>query len=82
MKWNYRVCKRGKSPVPAYYIHEVYYDDDGNVQLYSADPVTPFGDLPDELYEDLALMWRAFDEIPIDLDEVDKIMKMKREMNK
>lgn len=31
MSWNYRVFRYDEDP-PAYGIHEVYYDDDGNVE--------------------------------------------------
>jgi len=72
MSWNYRVCYRPSCEVPSYYIHEVYYDDKGRIKFYSSSPITPFGDDTDELYEDMALMWKAFDKEVLDLDRLDR----------
>jgi hypothetical protein len=53
-------------------IHEVYYDDEGRIKFYTEKSVAAFGDDKEELYEDFAKMWKAFDEEPLDLDRVDK----------
>jgi len=62
-----------------YQIHEVYYDDKGNVKFYSTNPVTAFGDIADELYEDMCNMMRAFDEEPLNLDHVDYLLTRKEQ---
>lgn len=76
MRWNYRVCYRPSSEVPSYYIHEVYYDDKGRIKHYSSKPIVPFGDDCDELYEDIANMWKAFDKETLDLDRVDRKLEI------
>jgi len=50
----------------------VYYDDEGRIKFYTEKSVAAFGDDKEELYEDFAKMWKAFDEEPLDLDRVDK----------
>lgn len=72
MSWNYRVCFRPSIPGGGHQIHEVYYDDEGRIKFYTERPVSAFGDDKEELYEDFAKMWKAFDEEPLDLDRVDK----------
>jgi hypothetical protein len=72
MTWNYRVCHRPSVAGGGHNIHEVYYDDKGRVKFYSERPVSAFGDDVQELYEDFANMWKAFDDEPLDLDRVDK----------
>ena len=72
MSWNYRVCFRPSVAGGGHQIHEVYYDDKGRIEFYSQRPVSSFGDDTDELYEDFANMWKAFDKEPLDLDRVDK----------
>lgn len=72
MSWNYRVCYRPSVAGGGHNIHEVYYDDKGRVKMYSKHPISAFGDDVDELYEDFAAMWKAFDEEPLDLDRLDK----------
>lgn len=82
MSWNYRVAHRPKTdPLRGYQIHEIYYDEEGNVDLYSQHPVTPFGDIPDEVYEDMCNMMKAFDEEPLNLDYIDYLRSRKDEMN-
>lgn len=72
MSWNYRVCHRPSVPGGGHQIHEVYYDDRGRIKFYSNNPISAFGDDKDELYEDFANMWKAFDEDVIDLDRLDR----------
>ena len=77
MTWNYRVCHRPSVTGGGFQIHEVYYDEDMRIQLYSERPVTAFGEIPDELYEDMCKMMDAFDKEPINLDHLDRVMKRK-----
>jgi hypothetical protein len=53
----------------------VYYDDLGNVKLYSKEPIAAYGDITDELYRDMCAMMDAFDKDPIDLDAMDLLME-------
>ncbi len=71
MKRNYRLCYR-PSRAPTLQIHEVFYDEADRIVLYEQEPAAAFGDDKDELYENFAEMWKAFDEEPIDLDRADK----------
>jgi hypothetical protein len=49
MTWNYRVMKRAEH----YAIYEVFYNEDGTIKGYSAEPVHPRGETPDELAEEV-----------------------------
>ncbi len=83
MSWNYRLCHRPSIPGGGYNIHEVYYDDQGYIELYTDRPVSPHGDIPDETYEDICNMIKAFDEEPLNLDYIDRILRnQKPEKNK
>jgi len=75
MTWNYRICHRPSVAGSGYCIHEVYYDSKGRIEMITERPMTPNGDVPDDLYEDMALMWKAFDDEPINLDYMDKLLK-------
>lgn len=45
MTWNHRVIKRVYDHGEIYYnIHEVYYDDDGNIVSWTVDPTAPTGE--------------------------------------
>jgi hypothetical protein len=78
MIWNYRITHRPKSaPLEGYQIREVYYDDEGRVKFYTKEPVTAFGDLPDELYENFCDMMKAFDSEAINLDHQDYLLRQK-----
>ena len=79
MTWNYRVCHRPTVPGGGYSIHEVYYDDEGRISMYSKNPITPFGDLPEELEMDMGQMIDAFNQEPElewGLNYVDHLIKV------
>lgn len=75
VNWNYRICYRPSSGVPSMQLHEVYYDEDGEVKFYSERPMSPFGDDEVELHRDLIHMMNAFDHEPINLDEMDILLQ-------
>lgn len=78
MTWNYRITHRPKTaPLEGYQIREVYYDEKGRVKFYTQNPVTAFGDIPEELYEDFCAMMKAFDEEAINLDHQDYLFRKK-----
>ena len=79
---NYRVTFRIKSPVPSYEIREVFYDNHYEVIGYEQSPAVAFGDITEELYENFCDMMKAFDEVPINLDHVDYLMKVKEDERK
>ena len=76
---EYRLVHRPKSePLLGYWISEVWYDEEGRVVLYG-DAATPEGDIPDEAYENICNMMKAFDNEPLNLDYVDYLLKVKWE---
>lgn len=78
MTWNYRICHRPSVTGGGFSIHEVYYDSEGRIKMYTERPVPPFGDIPDELYEDMCMMMDAFDKEPLNLDHIDRILRTKK----
>lgn len=80
MSWNYRICHRPSVPGGGYQIHEVYYDDDRRVTMYTERPVSAHGDIVDELYENMCMMMDAFDKEPLNLDYIDKLLRTKKDV--
>ena len=64
MSWNYRVMKHTiAAPSNSndwFGIHEVYYDEDGAITMYSSDPMSPMGETEEELKSDIDKMMDAF----------------------
>lgn len=74
MTWNHRVIRYETrnlfgDPDVGYAIHEVFYDNDGNVRGMTSDPVKPWGDTKDELRLELMRMLEALNKPDLDLDE-------------
>ena len=52
--WNYRVvekdstnkvdCSEIEYDTTSYEVHEVYYDEDGSITMWSAEPIAPYGE--------------------------------------
>ena len=82
MSWNYRVCHRPSVVGGGFQIHEVYYEEDGSIKFYSANPISAQGDISEELYEDMCKMMDAFDKDPINLDHQDYLFKQKEKVKK
>lgn len=81
MNRKYRVCHRPSSAVPSYYIHEVFFDEEGRIIFYTQQPIIPFGDVSEELYEEMCGMMDAFNDEPLNLDHVDYLIQVKRNVN-
>ena len=61
MTWNYRVIRReNENGDRTYQIHEVYYDEAGRIELWTADAVEPSGESLAELREDCLYFLQAF----------------------
>lgn len=62
MTWNYRVIRRHHAETDSvtYYVHEVYYGEDGSIEKWTEEPVEPLGESPEELREDIRYFLRAF----------------------
>ena len=74
MSWNYRVIKRVYKGEPSFQIHEVYYNDEGDRDGWSADPMAPCGQTAKELTEDLMLMRMALKK-PVLVEDGDKLQE-------
>lgn len=68
--WNYRVvekdvtykidCSEMEYENVSYSIHEVYYDEDGNITMWSAESISPYGEVcVKDLEHDLKFMLEA-----------------------
>ena len=64
--------------MPTHQIHEVFYDNHYDVIGYEKSPAVAFGDITEELYENFCEMMKAFDEVPLNLDHVDYLLKVKK----
>ena len=53
--WNHRVIRtrHAKTETVAYYIHEVYYQEDGSIAGWTERPVTPVGETVQELRKEI-----------------------------
>ena len=61
--WNYRLIgKKTSSPdeLICWGIHEVYYDDDHNIEHWTEDPMDVFGLSPEEARSTYDMMAEAF----------------------
>ena len=74
MTWNYRVVRKtetGYDNLGEYYgIHEVYYDDDGNPEMVTVEPVAIVGDTLLELQWEYAHYLRALLKPVLDYDDI------------
>jgi len=60
--WNHRIIHKHHEQTDehTYHVHEVYYDDSGNIDKWTISPVTPMGETPYELREDIRYFIKAF----------------------
>lgn len=71
--WNYRVVERDFDGEKALTIHECFYDPQGAVTAWSANPIAPQGeDDVTSLRADLDLMLKALDLPVLQYDELPK----------
>jgi len=54
--WNYRVIKHDEAENPYFAMHEVYYDEIGDIEGWTIESVNPEGDTSEELSQDLDFM--------------------------
>lgn len=67
--WNYRVVKRTyPDNSTGFCIHEVYYDNDGEIEFWSTNPTSAFGETDQDLIDDLRLMSEALGLPVLDYD--------------
>lgn len=78
MTWDYRVIKYNTNGNVYYKIHEVYYNEKGEIELYTEEPIEPHGDTLEELIKDIEFMAEATKKPVISKKELDeKITKNK-----
>ncbi len=58
--WNYRVVVMPHREMPAFYIREVHYDDDGKIDSWNESHTSPLGSSTKELKGDLEYINLAF----------------------
>ena len=56
MFWNYRIIKHDKKKPVFFAVHEVFYNDKGNVENWTADPIDISGETKKELIAVLGRM--------------------------
>ncbi|MBI5181481.1 MAG: hypothetical protein HZA06_01050 [Nitrospirae bacterium] len=66
MIWNYRVIEHDRF----FAIHEVYYNDKGDITAISEDPMHPQGEALEELKNDMEYFLQAFNRPVLKKDEV------------
>jgi hypothetical protein len=76
MTWNHRVIKYQTrnlfgDPDVGYAIHEVFYNNNGEVQGMTAEAVRPWGDTKDELRLELMRMLEALNKPDLDYHDED-----------
>lgn len=69
--WNYRVIRKRHldSNNVSYQVHEVYYDDEGNVESWTENPVEPYGETAEALREEIRYFLQAFRRPILELKE-------------
>jgi hypothetical protein len=74
--WNYRVISKTvihpDGVAEEYGIHSVFYNDDGEPEVISVEPMVPYGDTYYELKADLELMSKAFRQPPMKYEDFGK----------
>ncbi|MBM4055739.1 MAG: hypothetical protein FJ264_13975 [Planctomycetes bacterium] len=66
MTWNYRVI----ADKEVFRIHEVYYNDAGDITAISEDPIVPEGETLEELKGDLEYYFAALKSPVLKKDEI------------
>jgi hypothetical protein len=65
MSWNHRVVRHTEGKEKWYAIHEVYYNEKGQIHAMTSEPVLPAGSSMLELRKDFELMMSALEQPPI-----------------
>lgn len=64
MTWNYRVIRHVENREEYFTVHECYYDNNGEPEMISTEPVYPYGSTPEELLAEVERYKAAFN-LPI-----------------
>lgn len=68
--WNYRIMKRTINGETGYTLHEVYYNDAGEIEGYTEDPIAPFGTDIEDLRINIWQMRQAFDKPVLEYEKL------------
>jgi len=82
MSWNYRVMKHVGAPDGTndwFAIHEVYYDNNGNVASWTVDEIAPISDHEGGLLEIIDLMRGCLNKPTLELNEAGELVKRESE---
>lgn len=67
--WNYRLMKHENDKGEIFYgVHEVYYDETGDIEGWSEESVIPMGDSKDELKKTLENLMVSLEKEVLDYD--------------
>ena len=69
--WNYRIIKHESPEGDWFGVHEVHYNDDGDINAISEEAIAPIGDSSVELRKDLSMMQHAFLDDILVYDEIE-----------
>jgi hypothetical protein len=73
MSWNYRIVRDvqrvGDEEHESFSIREVYYDDDGKITGWTAEPCCPAGETWVDLVDDYSTMQRAIGLAVVDVSD-------------
>lgn len=77
MHWNHRIVRRKHTYVDGsteytYGIHEVYYDEDGNVETWTVEPTYPHGDSIEDIKWSLKHMAKCLEHPVLDYETMIK----------
>ena len=71
MTWSYRIVHKVYDGADEYTIHEIYYDNEGNPQLITVNPIAPYGNTHEEFKEDMKYYLMALEKPVLEYDEID-----------
>ena len=76
MMWNYRLVYCSIPSEEPVSIREIYYDDDDEIETWSAEPESVYGDTREETIQCYLEMAEAFVKLPLELVEIDGEKKL------
>jgi hypothetical protein len=80
MTWDYRIIKHDTVKSGHFAIHEVYYDDKGNVEAWTEEPIEIIGSSKSEIVKDMEYIISDIKQ-PI-LNESELLQKLKTKKRK
>ena len=81
MSWNNRVIRQVINGETCFGIHEVYYTDEGEPHMCTADPVESFGETLKELSGVIARFWMATEKPVLEMTDFEEGGKYYTEEN-